>query len=74
MSYSEFIEFFKFQLTDDTTLISLETVFRDLPDWDSLTAMMLITNLKDDHAINMSVSELQSCNTVGDIFTLINTK
>ena len=74
MNNLEFIEFVKAQLTDDTTAVSFETIFKNIPGWDSLTVMLLITNLKDEHAINISVSELQNCKTVGDIHVLISSK
>ena len=74
MNNIQFIDFFKAQLTDDVIVLSLETVYRDIPDWDSLTAMLLITNLKDEFSIEISSLELQNCKTLADILSLINTK
>ena len=74
MNNIQFIDFFKAQLTDDAIVLSLETIYRDIPDWDSLTAMLLITNLKDDFSIEISSLELQNCKTLADILSLINTK
>jgi len=74
MNNIQFIDFFKAQLTDDVIVLSLETVYGDIPDWDSLTAMLLITNLKDEFSIEISSLELQNCKTLADILSLINTK
>ena len=74
MNNIQFIDFFKAKLTDDAIVLSLETIYRDIPDWDSLTAMLLITNLKDDFSIEISSLELQNCKTLADILSLINTK
>ena len=74
MNNIQFIDFFKAQLTDDAIDLSLETVYRDIPDWDSLTAMLLITNLKDEFSIEISSLELQNCITLADILFLINSK
>ena len=51
-----------------------DTVFREIPDWDSLTIMLLITNLKDDYSIDLSISDLIDCKTVADIHALILSK
>jgi acyl carrier protein len=74
MNESEFIEFFKKQLIDETTSVSLQTSLRDIPDWDSLSAMLLISNLIDDYQIEISATELQNCTTLFDIYTLIGLK
>lgn len=74
MNILEFIEFFKAQLIDDTIELSIDAVIKDIPDWDSLTAMLLITNLKDEHSISISIAELQNCKIIGDLYILINNK
>ena len=74
MENTEFIEFFKAQLMDDGIELSLETVFKDIPEWDSLTTMLFISNLKDEHSVDISISDLQNCKTLGDIYDLINSK
>lgn len=74
MNESEFINFFKNQLIDETIPVSLQTSLRDIPDWDSLSAMLLISNLLDEYAIEISATDLQNCNTLSDIYTLIGLK
>ena len=74
MNSKEFIEFLKDQLNNNNIEITLESKFKSLPDWDSLTAMLLITNLKEDFNIELSVKDLNDCLTVKDIYDLINNK
>ena len=74
MNNLEFIDFFKAQLSDDSIEVTSDTVFREIPDWDSLTIMLLITNLKDDYSIDLSISDLIDCKTVADIHALILSK
>lgn len=74
MNELEFIDFFKAQLTEDFPDLNLGTVFIDIPEWDSLTVLLLISNLKDDYSIDISISDLQNCKTLGDIHALISSK
>jgi acyl carrier protein len=74
MKNTEFIEFFKAQLMDDSTVLSLDTVFKDIPEWDSLTTMLFISNLKDEHSVDITIADLQNCKTLGDIYDLIISK
>lgn len=74
MKSTEFIEFFKAQLMDDSTVLSLDTIFKDIPEWDSLTTMLFISNLKDEHSVDITIADLQNCKTLGDVYDLINSK
>ena len=74
MNELEFIEFFRAQLTEDFPELNLDTVFIEIPDWDSLTVLLLINNLNDDYSIDISIADLQNCKTLGDIHVLISSK
>ena len=42
--------------------------------WDSLTMISTITSAKNHYGVNLSARELLSCDTIGDIFILIEQK
>ncbi len=51
-----------------------ETQFRDLPEWDSLTALTMLAMIDSDYDVTISASELGMCNSAFEIFNLINKK
>lgn len=69
----EFISKFNEQLIEPQEL-NPETSFRDLDDWDSLTAMAVRTMVEDDYNIKISDKEFQSLITIRDLFEFIQTK
>jgi len=68
MTQIEFLSFFKEQLIDSSIPLNFETKFRELSDWDSLTAMLFISNLKEEQRITLSQEDLKACNTISDIY------
>ena len=42
--------------------------FKELSDWDSLTAMLFISNLKEEQRITLTQEDLKVCNTISDIY------
>lgn len=63
-------------LLDDTdaTLIKQETVFRDLEEWDSLTALSLIAMADEEYAVKLTGDDIKSSNSLNDIFEIIKNK
>jgi acyl carrier protein len=67
-----FIQNFTNQLLDTSYTIDLETYFRELDDWDSLTAMAVIVMLDDTYGLKVSDEQFLNLNTLGDIYNFIN--
>lgn len=75
MEISKFLQNFADLLDDsDTTLIKQETVFRDLEEWDSLTALSLIAMADEEYSVKLTGDEIKSSNTLSDIFEIIKNK
>ena len=74
MKLENFIENFKEQLEDPTVLITVETKFKDLDGWDSLTTMLVIGMIKTDYDKDISSTEINKCNTILELFNVINLK
>ena len=71
----DFIRKFREQLMDpDDNSVTAETKFRDLDDWDSLTAMAEISMIEDEYGVKIADEQFKLFNTVGDIFHFINTQ
>lgn len=54
--------------------VTLETVFRDLPEWDSLSSVMVVAEVYADYGVQISGDELETCHTLADLYALIESK
>ena len=54
--------------------ITLNTAFRELPEWDSLASVMLVAEVYADYGVQIDGVELASCRTLADLKTLIEGK
>ena len=50
---------------------NLESKFRDIDGWDSMTSMMIIAMIDEKYNIIISPENMKECNTIKDIFDLI---
>ena len=55
-------------------IISKETSAKDIPRWDSLHHVMLISEIEATYDIRFDLDELMSMQNVGDIIQLIESK
>lgn len=75
MELQEFIKGFANQFDDtDASEITETTNFRGLEEWSSLTAMTIIAFVRTTYGKTVSGSEIRSCETVKDLFDLIESK
>jgi acyl carrier protein len=75
MEISIFLQNF-FDILDDTdvNLVQAETVFRDLEEWDSLTALSLIAMADEEYSVKLTGDDIKSSTTLQDVFEVIKTK
>jgi len=75
MEISNFLMHFANILDDtDVSLIKEETVFRDLDEWDSLTALSLIAMADEEYSVKLTGDDIKSSITLKDIFEKISSK
>ena len=74
MEEEKFLEQFIAQFDDEPTGVTLDTDFRDIDDWDSLTALGVISMIDDEYNVKVSGEELKSSKSVRDIFNIVKTK
>jgi acyl carrier protein len=56
----------------DASEIQAETVFQELDDWGSLTTLGIIAFVKTEYKKTITGKEIRSCETVEDLFNLVN--
>jgi len=75
MEINTFLRNFADILDDtDAGLITQETVFRDLDEWNSLTALSLIAMADEEYDVKLTGDEIKSSNSLNDIFEIIKNK
>ena len=63
----------QFEETDPRE-IKAETVFHDLDDWDSLTALAVLNMTEKRYGKRITFDEMKRCITVEDLFNLVVSK
>lgn len=71
MSETDFLEFTAKELLVDADKISLSTIFRDLPRWSSLNALIYVSRIKEKYNVMISSQQLAASKSLGDIYMLI---
>jgi acyl carrier protein len=71
----EFIENLERQLTNVAPgQLHSETRLRDLPEWDSLQALVIVASFDADYGVTISADEFAGARTVRDLHTLVTQK
>ena len=75
MEITTFLKHFADMLDDtDAALITAETVFRDLDEWDSLTALSLIAMVDEEYSLKLTGDDIKNSLTIKDLFDIVNLK
>jgi acyl carrier protein len=72
MDINQFLNKFASQFEDcDTIEVNAGTRFRDLPTWDSMTAMCVQTMIFDDYEVTLPDQQFKLLSTVQDVFDFV---
>lgn len=75
MELNDFIKNFAEQFDDiDEDEILANTDFTEFDEWSSLTVLSVIAMVKTEYGKTITGAEIRSCDTVEDLFNLINLK
>ncbi len=75
MHPDEFIRNFADAVEDiEPGSLSLDTNFRELENWSSIAALMTLAMIYSEYSVQITGNELETCKTLGDLFTTINSK
>jgi acyl carrier protein len=68
----KFIINFANQLLDaDANELTANTLFRELDDWDSLTAMAVLAMISDEYKVKIDELAFRELKTIGDIYNFV---
>ncbi|NVK92508.1 MULTISPECIES: acyl carrier protein [Bacteroides] len=75
MRIEKFVQDFANQF-DETEMseFKADTVFQELEEWSSLTAMSVIAFIKTEYGKSVTGKEIRSCGTIEDLFNLLLSK
>lgn len=75
MELNDFITKFTEQFDEtDASEIQADTYYQELDEWSSLTAMAIIAFVKTEYGKAITGKEIRSCDTVEDLYNLLESK
>jgi acyl carrier protein len=54
--------------------LTSDTKFKDLPDWDSMSLLMVIELADSEYGKEITREEINKCTTIGDVFEVLKSK
>ena len=71
----KFIELFAEQFDEiDVALLKPETHFRELEEWSSLVALLVITMVDEEYSVVLPPEEMRKTQTIQELFDLVQSK
>lgn len=75
MQLQEFIDRFAQEFAEvEPGQITSETVFRDLDEWSSMQALIIIAMIDEEFGVTLSAEDMRNSKTVGDIYTKVSSR
>jgi acyl carrier protein len=75
MEISKFVQDFELLLDEvEPGSIQAETIFRDLEEWSSLIALVVIAMVDEEYDVKLSGDDIRTSVTVKDLFDKISVK
>ena len=75
MELKEFIENFAAQFEEtESNEITAITIFKDLDEWSSLTALSVIAMAAEEYEVVLTGDDIRNSTTVNDLFELVKAK
>ena len=71
----KFIKLFAEQFDDiDVALLQPETRFRELDEWSSLVALLVITMVDEEYGVVLPPEEMRKTQTIQELYDLVQSK
>jgi acyl carrier protein len=75
MEINTFIENFAAQFDDtDTSDFKLETRFREIDEWSSLTALSVIAMVDEEYDVKLRGEDIRNSHSINDLFLIVNSR
>ena len=71
---STFLQNFKnqFELLEDPDSLTMDTLFKDHDDWDSLTSIMVLAMIEEEYNVALDGSHIMESKTVEDLYNAVS--
>lgn len=63
----------QFEETDPST-ITMDTKFRDIEEWSSMMALMIIAMADEEMGVKLTGDDIRNSNTVNDLYNIVSSK
>ena len=70
----KFLEFVAEQFDELHTTLTPETRFRELEEWSSLVALLIITMVDEEYGIVLPPEEMRKTQTIQELYNLVQSK
>jgi len=74
MSLNAFVAEFANAVEVEAARINAQSVFKNLENWDSLCALSVIAMVDEAYQVSIGGEELDSAETIGDLWAVIGTR
>ena len=75
MELNTFIQNFENQLDDSIPgSLNADTVFKNIEEWDSTTALSIIAMVDEEYSIKLTGNEIKQSQTIEDLFYVVKNK
>lgn len=75
METNEFVSNFAAQFDDtDASEFSIETRFRDIEEWSSLTALSIIAMVDEEYNVQVKGDDIRNSQTIEDLYNIVKSK
>jgi len=75
LNIEHFIKNFSDQFDEtDLEVFKLDTKFRELDEWDSLTALSIIAMTDEEYGVKLTGNDIKNSETLFDLFEVIKSK
>tara|TARA_R110000868_G_scaffold45840_1_gene151797 strand:+ start:809 stop:1039 length:231 start_codon:yes stop_codon:yes gene_type:complete len=71
LSELDFLSFTSKEFQVEYSSLSMQTEYRNLPNWSSLNALIFISAIHDAYGVLISSTDLSRATTLGDLFAII---
>lgn len=75
MDINTFVEDFAAQFDDtDPSEFKPETIFKDLEEWSSLSALLIIAMVDENYDVRIKGEDIRNSSTINDLFEIIKSR
>lgn len=75
MELKKFVELFTAQLEEtNPNEITKDTIFKQLDEWSSLTALSIIAMVDEEYNVRIKGDDIRSASTIEDLFQIVENK